>query len=119
MGTVLGFLWTLPNTILGLVLGLLTFSVPRLEGGAIIFDRRPTGVNALIKLMGRSAMTVGFVILGNTKVQGTLLAHEQHHIRQYMKLGIFFLPTYFALAARHGYSKHPFERSARRAAGQE
>ena len=36
----LGFLWTMPNTLLGLVVGLFTFQMPRLDG-AIIFDGRP------------------------------------------------------------------------------
>ena len=35
----LGFLWTAPNTLLGLLLGLLTFQVPRLAHGLVLFDR--------------------------------------------------------------------------------
>jgi len=40
----LGFVWTLPNALLGLALGALTFQRPRIHGGAIVFDRAPRGV---------------------------------------------------------------------------
>jgi hypothetical protein len=115
----LGFVWTLPNTILGLSLGLLTLQAPRLHGGAIVFDRRPRGVTALLRRIHRTAMTVGFVILGAAPVEGRLLLHERHHIRQYMVLGPLFIPVYFLLGIPYGYRRHPMERAARRAAGQE
>jgi hypothetical protein len=115
----LGFAWTLPNTLLGLVLGALTFQGPRIHGGAIVFDRRPRGVTAVLRMMRRSAMTVGFVILAAAPVEGRLLVHERHHIRQFMAWGPLFIPVYFALAVPYGYRRHPMERAARRAAGEE
>jgi hypothetical protein len=114
----LGFVWTLPNTLLGLTLGMLTFQVPRLHGGAIVFDRRPRGVTSLLRLMHRTAMTVGFVILGAVPVEGRLLVHERHHVRQYMAWGPLFIPVYFVLGIPYGYRRHPMERAARRAAGE-
>ncbi len=114
-----GFAWTLPNTLLGLVLGALTFQRPRLHGGAIVFDRGPRGVTALLKAMHRTAMTVGFVILGAVPVEGRLLVHERHHIRQFMALGPLFIPVYFGLAIPFGYRRHPMERAARRAADED
>jgi hypothetical protein len=114
----LGFAWTLPNTLLGLALGALTFQRPRLHGGAIVFDRGPRGITALLAGMRRSAMTVGFVILSAVPVEGRLLVHERHHIRQYMAWGPLFLPVYFALGIPYGYRRHPMERAARRAAGE-
>ncbi len=114
----LGFVWTLPNTVIGLVLGLLTLQAPRLAGGAIVFDRGPRGVTWLLQRMNRTAMTVGFVILGAVPVQGTLLVHERHHISQYMWWGPLFIPAYFLLAIPYGYRRHPFERAARQAAGE-
>ena len=115
----LGFVWTLPNTLLGLVLGALTFQTPRIHGGAIVFDRAPRGLTALLKPFHRTAMTVGFVILGAEPIEGRLLAHERHHVRQYMRWGVFFIPVYFALAIPKGYRNHPWERAARRVSGEE
>ena len=115
----LGFAWTLPNTLLGLLLGAFTFQRPRIRGGAIVFDRGPRGVTALLRTMRRSAMTVGFVILSAVPVEGRLLAHERHHIRQFMIWGPLFIPVYVALAIPYGYRRHPMERAARRAAGEE
>src|SRR5215207_7111790 len=83
----LGFFWTLPNTLLGLLLGGLTFQAPRAHGGAIVFDRVPRGLTRLLRAMHRTAMTVGFVIVAAVPVEGRLLVHERHHIRQYMMWG--------------------------------
>lgn len=114
----LGFLWTLPNTVLGLVLGLFAFQAPRLADGLVIFDRTPRGLTALLPRFGRAAMTVGFVILSAEPVTGRLLAHERHHVRQYCALGPLFLPAYFLLAIPYGYRRHPMELAAQRAAGE-
>lgn len=114
----LGFVWTLPNTLLGLALGLLTFQTPRLHGGAIVFDRSPRGLTWFLTKIHRTAMTVGFVILSARPVEGRLLVHERHHIRQSMVLGPLFVPVYLGLAVPFGYRRHPMERAARRAAGE-
>jgi hypothetical protein len=114
----LGFFWTMPNTLLGLALGLLTFQTPRAHGGAIVFDRAPRGFTRLLRAMHRTAMTVGFVIVAAVPVEGRLLAHERHHVRQYMQWGPLFIPVYLVLAVPFGYRRHPMERAARRAAGE-
>jgi hypothetical protein len=114
----LGFVWTVPNTVLGLVLGAFTFQLPRAHAGAFVFDGSPRGLTSLLRAMGRTAMTVGFVIVAAVPVEGTLLAHERHHIRQYSRWGPFFIPVYLALAIPYGYRRHPMERAARRAAGE-
>ena len=116
--TALGFVWTLPNTLLGLVLGGLTFQSPRLHGGAMVFDRGPRGVTWILHRMDRVAMTLGFVIVSAVPVEGPLLVHEQHHVRQYMAWGPLFIPVYVVLAIPFGYRRHPMERAARRAAGE-
>jgi hypothetical protein len=118
VATALGFVWTLPNTVLGLLLGILTFQRPRILGGALVFDRGPRGLTWVMSRMHRSAMTVGFVILSAVPLEGTLLSHERHHIRQYVAWGPLFIPAYLLLAAAFGYRRHPFERAARRAAGE-
>jgi hypothetical protein len=117
--TALGFVWTLPNTLLGLVLGALTFQWPRLHGGAMVFDRAPRGVTWILQRMDRVAMTVGFVIVSAVPVEGSLLVHERHHVRQYMTWGPLFIPVYAVLAIPFGYRRHPMERAARRAAGEQ
>jgi hypothetical protein len=116
--TWLGFVWTLPNTLLGLVAGLLTFQTPRLSDGALIFDRAPRGLTAALRRFDRSAMTVGFVIVSAVPVEGTLLAHERYHIRQYRAWGPLFIPVYLLLAVPFGYRRHPMELAAQRAAGE-
>lgn len=114
----LGFVWTLPNTLLGLALGVLTFQHPRVDHGLVIFDRGPRGVTWLLQRIGRSAMTLGVVIVSAVPVQGALLAHERHHVRQSMMLGPLFVPVYLLLAVPFGYRRHPMEVRARRAAGE-
>ena len=96
----LGFVWTSPNTLLGLLLGLFTFQAPHVRHGLVVFDRHPRGVTSLMPRLGRTAMTVGFVIVSAAPLEGRLLAHERHHVRQYMVWGPLFIPIYFALAAR-------------------
>jgi hypothetical protein len=113
-----GYVWTLPNTLLGLVLGLLTFQLPRRDGRIIIFDRAPRGITAAMRKLDRVAMTVGFVIVSAAPVAGRLLAHERTHVRQYCALGPLFIPVYLALAIPFGYRRHPMEVSARIAAGE-
>jgi len=100
VATALGFVWTLPNTVLGVLLGLFTFQRPRIHGGALVFDRGPRGLSWVMSRMHRSAMTLGFVILSAVPLDGT------------------FIPAYFVLAVPFGYRRHPFERAARRAAGE-
>jgi hypothetical protein len=115
----LGFVWSLPNTLLGLALGALTFQAPRIHGGVIVFDRRARGITWLLAKMHRTAMTIGFVIVSARPLEGRLLAHERHHVRQSMMLGPLFVPLYVALAVPFGYRRHPMERAARRASGED
>ena len=117
MPTWLGFVWTVPNTLLGLLVGACTFQMPRLDG-AVIFDREPRGVTALMPRLQRTAMTIGFVIVSAAPVQGTLAVHERHHIKQYCAFGPFFIPVYLLLAIPYGYRRHPLEIRAMRAAGE-
>jgi hypothetical protein len=116
--TWLGFIWTSPNTLIGLVLGALTFQTPRVDQGAIVFDRTPRGLSAILLRLHRAAMTVGFVIVSGVPVRGTLRAHERHHIRQYCAWGPLFIPVYLALAIPYGYRRHPMEIRAEQASGE-
>jgi hypothetical protein len=118
MPTWLGFIWTSPNTLLGLLLGALTFQRPRLSEGALIFDRAPRGLTALMLTFNRAAMTIGFVIVSTHPVTGRLLAHERYHIKQYCAWGPLFIPVYLLLAIPFGYRRHPMEIRAQIAAGE-
>ncbi len=113
----LGFLWTMPNTLLGLLVGLFTFQTPRLDG-AIIFDKAPRGLTKVLPRLHRTAMTVGFVIVSATPLTGRLATHERHHIKQYSVWGPLFIPAYLVLAIPYGYRRHPMEIRAMRAAGE-
>ncbi|HEX9300013.1 MAG TPA: hypothetical protein VF968_07770 [Actinomycetota bacterium] len=114
----LGFIWTSPNTLLGLVAGLLTFQRPRVRAGLLLFDRRPRGLTWLLLRADRVAMTIGFVVVSARPVEGDLLAHERHHVRQYCAWGPLFIPVYLLLAIPYGYRRHPMELAAQRAAGE-
>lgn len=113
--TVLGFVWALPTTALGLVAGLLTFQRPRVAHGLLLFDRRERGLTWAMRRWNRLAMTLGFVVVSAVPLEGRLLAHERHHVRQAMAWGPLFVPAYLALALVFGYRRHPMERTAVRA----
>ena len=112
MLTVLGFVWTLPNTALGVVAGLLTFQRPRVAHGLLLFDRTPRGLTAFLRAIHREAMTLGYVVVSASPVEGRLLAHERHHVHQYRTWGPLFIPVYLALAVVYGYRRHPMELAA-------
>ena len=114
----LGFIWTLPNTAIGLLLGALTFQAPRIRHGLVLFDRGPRGLTWIMVRARRSAMTVGFVVLSAVPVEGRLLAHERHHVRQYCAWGPLFIPVYVLLAIPFGYARHPMEIRAALASGE-
>ena len=61
-------------------------------------------------------MTIGFVIVSARPLEGKLLAHERHHIRQYLVWGPLFIPAYLVVAIFYGYRRHPMELAAVRAA---
>ncbi|GAA5072226.1 hypothetical protein [Lysobacter panacisoli] len=123
----LGALWTLPNTLLGLMLGAagLMFGAHahwRRREMALVFHRWPWGPGG--------AITFGNVILhtgddlespcvtyahraGHAQEPSILLAdHERAHVYQYLVLGPLFLPLYLVSG---GISvRNRFERAADR-----
>lgn len=120
----LGFLWTAPNTLLGLVAGLV----------AVPFGARPYRVQDAIAFRCMpcfsGALTLGCVILhaglaldvavptyaGRACRSPTpcvcLADHERAHVRQYFVLGPLFLPVYFLCGGVS--ARNPFERAADR-----
>lgn len=110
-------IWTLPNTLLGLLLGALSFQRPRLDEGVIVFDGAARGFLWLFNRLSRySAITFGHVVLSVRRVEGSLRRHERHHVAQYEILGPLFLPTYLGLFLVRGYRSHPLEEEAAEAA---
>jgi hypothetical protein len=127
LAIVLGLVWALPNTVLGLIAGIagLAFGAHahwRPRDFAVVFHQWPWGPGG--------ALTLGNVILhtGDTldstcvtyahraghgdEAPITLADHERAHVYQYMALGLMFLPLYLACG---GISvRNPFERAADR-----
>jgi hypothetical protein len=110
---VLAYLWALPNTLLGLVLGLLAFQRPRVAGGILVFDGPVRGTLWVVRLFHRAAVTYGHVVLSNVSLEGRLLTHELHHVWQYERLGPLYIPLYVLIWVFTGYRRHPFEEAAR------
>ncbi len=123
--TSLGVIWTSPNTLLGLLAGLvlLPFGArPHVAEGTLAFKRVPKA---------RGALVLGCVILHGGEQLDTVCRtyaarrgmaprtecvrigdHERAHVYQYLLFGPLFLPLYFlcgGVAARN-----PFERAADR-----
>ncbi|PPU66874.1 hypothetical protein XpiCFBP4643_18160 [Xanthomonas pisi] len=122
---VLGALWTLPNTVLGLLIGAVgsCFGArPRWSAHelALVFHAWPWGPGG--------AMTLGNVILlkgASLDLQCSTYAHaagrcehppvrlgdhERAHVYQYMLLGPLFLPVYLMCGGIH--VRNPLERAA-------
>jgi hypothetical protein len=118
-----GAIWALPNTILGLLLGLpaLPFGARlRISDGALVFLRYPWGRGG--------ALTLGNAILcTHATLDGLCCSyaerfglcppggawhrlgdHERAHVYQAMALGAFFLPLYFmcgGISARNRFEQ--------------
>ncbi len=98
LGLTLGYVWALPNTLLGVAcLPLVAFS-----GGRVRFER---GVMELYGGFaawflrniagGAGAMTLGHVILARDRTMLDFTREHEHvHVWQYMCWGPFFLPAY-------------------------
>lgn len=120
---VLGHVWTAPNTLLGLVAGLLGMPFgawPYRCDGALAFRHMPRFFGALtlggvvlhagqsLDIMVptytarlRQVARTGRVRLGD---------HERAHVLQYLVLGPLFLPVYFLCGGVS--ARNPFERAA-------
>lgn len=118
------YLWTLPNTLIGLTLGLAMLAFGgrvRQASGALEFSDGWLG-RILSQTLGTKrfcAITFGHTIVG---VSGDellrLRVHEQVHVRQYERWGPLFLPAYLLASVwtwtRGGrpYRDNVFERQA-------
>ena len=124
---VLGMVWTLPNTMLGLIAGLAGCTAgARVHVSrrhlAIVFNRMPWGQGGALTL-GNTILHTGDSLecpcvtyahrAGHGEEPEIVLAdHERAHVFQYMALGPLFLPLYFLCG---GISvRNRFERAADR-----
>lgn len=121
----LGYLWALPNTLIGLVF------VP----AAVVSGGRIQIVNGVVEIYGGAvswflknclpgqgfiaALTLGHVILGyNREFLAVHRLHERVHVRQYEMLGPFFIFVYLAaslwglIRSRGAYQGNFLERKA-------
>jgi hypothetical protein len=111
----LGYVWALPGTIAGLLLGATLRVRPHARDGVLVFTGT-RGFAALHRRTGFVAITLGHVVIASEPLEGALWAHELVHVRQWSLLGPLMLVAYpFANVA--GYRRNPFERAARRRAG--
>lgn len=109
----IGFLWSLPNTLLGLLVASLFLGKWQLWGTTMESRHRTGLLAALCSKIGISAFTLGNVVIYLTEPTPNLRAHEGRHTTQGYWLGPFFLPVYFVLMAFYGYRRHPMEVDAR------
>ncbi len=119
------YLWTLPNTLLGLLpvpILLLQRSarvrihtgVVELTGGLVtlLLTRFPAPVKPCALTLGHVVWAIDPFHLDRTR------AHERIHVRQYERWGPFFLPAYLGvslilhLQGKDCYRDNPFEREA-------
>ena len=123
----LGYLWTSPNTLIGLVFCV----IARVSGGeASVVDgvieahggwTRPALRPNPFMRNGIAAITFGHVVIGadQFRLERTRV-HERVHVRQYAICGPFFLPLYFLSSAWclvrrvDPYRQNVFERQAYR-----
>jgi hypothetical protein len=109
------YLWALPNTLVGLILGLVSFRFPRLDEGLLVFEGSPRGFLWVLSRMRRQAVTFGHVVLSAVPLRGALRRHELAHVGQYERLGPAFIPVYVGIWLVRGYRRHPLELAASRA----
>jgi hypothetical protein len=130
---IFGHAWAFPVTIFGLIyaelfraLGWYFFDC--WVGGARVYRVRTCAPIWLLKLWaGWGGHAIGDVIVVQPFVISETVEHELEHVRQCRTLGIFqpILYGLFWIAIKLGcprsnpYRDNPFEREARRAAGQE
>ena len=127
---IVGKIWTLPNTLIGILYGILGHIVGRLQGtnpvisignNAIQFQGSPiTRKNTALAL----GNTIHYSMQSHPDQMGAygdpevnIGQHEAAHTYQYQVLGILFLPVYFILGGAN--EKNRLEQAAQRYATRE
>jgi hypothetical protein len=125
-GRTLLILWTLPWTLLGLLLGLAALAT---GGGGKrvgrVLEFHGGILNRLLRRVpiagGAAAMTLGHCVIARTAADlDYSRRHELVHVAQYERWGPLFVPAYLACSAwqwlrgRDAYLDNPFEEEAYR-----
>ena len=110
--TLLGAIWSFPNTLIGIGFSVLSGVIPEPRDGLLVAHSNRGLAYLFLTRRGFGAITFGRVVVSAIPLTPRLLMHESHHARQYEVLGLFFLPTYLLLHARRGYAANPLEREA-------
>jgi hypothetical protein len=118
----LGYLWTLPNTVLGVLLAFLGGCRPvAFRHGALWFVAMKYSPWRWWAAQGFAAITFGGVVIMATETVLALpemVRHEMRHFWQFRILGPFYLPVYLGhgvwlyLTGRHGYFDNFLEADA-------
>lgn len=117
-----GYVWTAPNTLLGLVVAPLAWlpgGHAQVVDGVLELGGRPFARLLNLGVIPIGALTLGHVVLGRDQraLDATRL-HERVHVRQYEIFGPFFLPCYLLCSLscwvrrKDAYRDNPFERAA-------
>jgi hypothetical protein len=116
--------WAAPYSVLGLLLGLVVIAGGgqwRRRQGALEFagGRLGAWISRLPRPFGFAAITLGHVILGlDSATLDAVRSHEQVHVRQYERWGLFFGPAYLLASlvqwacGGRPYRDNRFEREA-------
>jgi hypothetical protein len=110
--TLLGAVWSVPNSLIGLGFACLSGALPRWRDGLLVAESNRGLAYLFLTRRGFGAITFGRVVISAIPLTPDLLVHESHHARQYEVLGPFYIPVYLALQARYGYAKNPLELEA-------
>jgi hypothetical protein len=109
-------LWAGPVSLVGALLALF-FRSRRVADGVLVCE----GAEWPRKLRWPfRAMTLGHIVLCVDDLDDATMRHELAHVRQFEKLGVFFMPAYLlaaawaALRGGHFYRDNYFEADARR-----
>lgn len=97
---------------LGHLVGILSGSRPTFRDGCFVYVSDRGLSRRVLSRRGYAAITFGHVIVSSRELTPVLLRHERHHVDQYERIGLAFLPLYLRLYRRHGYAAHPLERDA-------
>lgn len=107
-----GYVWAAPMTAVGLALGAVSATCPRVHDGALLFTRVGGLAGRMLRWRGFTAATLGHVIVAAGEPGERLLRHELVHVRQAERWGPLFAPLYLVGLLRYGYRQNPFERAA-------
>jgi hypothetical protein len=105
----IGRAWTLPNTMLGLLLGMTGANRFQVYDRTVEILLGKGPVLWVCERLGISAFTLGDCVLYAVPPCHNLRVHEGRHVWQYWLLGPFFLPIYYILLTVRGYHAHPLE----------